>query len=102
MSRLDDIALSIACTYCTAEPGAWCRTAAGARARWLHGARTDPIYFAFSEGIEQGRLGDLEYLVQALQYRREGARWAMDVPLVGLDVLGWLQARLDREKARAS
>lgn len=36
---LQAAALHLACGYCGAQPGAWCRARSGRAARWLHGAR---------------------------------------------------------------
>lgn len=36
---LQAAALRLACDYCGAQPGAWCRARSGRAARWLHEAR---------------------------------------------------------------
>ena len=50
----EELALTYKCEYCTASPGAWCRTGKGAKATALHGCRTNALYTAFGLGYQEG------------------------------------------------
>ena len=95
MSIVHDLALETECGYCGAEAEQWCVTSSGARASWLHGDRTKLIQDAFSAGYCEGQANAYEESASWFQKRREGYRWAMDAPLAGLDVIGWLSDRAD-------
>jgi hypothetical protein len=54
MDWVEELALTYKCEYCTASPGAWCRTGKGAKATALHGCRTSALYSAFGLGYQEG------------------------------------------------
>ena len=58
---MDDYALQVSCGYCGQPAGEWCRTASGARASWLHGARTTPFYDAWRNGYRDGQKDGIDY-----------------------------------------
>lgn len=47
-------ALDLACARCGSAPGQSCRTSSGRVARWPHGARTEPLAYAYGAGYDEG------------------------------------------------
>lgn len=87
MSDLDQLAhLGLACSFCGAQPGEWCRTARplkhepGRRTTFLHDARTRLLWEAWKVGHTSGQAGVYGSLAQRLQARAEGAWWARETP----------------------
>ena len=72
MSALHDLAETIACPFCGAQPGQRCRTQTGRRATYSHVARTGPFYTAWCEGFEEGQ----EDILGALAEAEKGPEWA--------------------------
>lgn len=83
MKELDDLAVEYSCDYCKAGPGQWCETKSGARAEWLHVARSYPVNEAYHLGW-QGEEEEMRARIKSLpedallawrQRLLDGGRW---------------------------
>jgi hypothetical protein len=50
---LDEIALSVPCPFCGAQPDEWCTTKSGEWSSWLHSRRSTPIRDAWGLGYQE-------------------------------------------------
>jgi hypothetical protein len=91
MSSLDQFALTFACSYCSAHANQWCVTKSGKRSTYLHTDRVWLIQKVWSAGHVEGQDMAHRNLAGWLTKKREGYPWAHDAPLVGLDVIDFIE-----------
>lgn len=105
MSEDERLALSYACPYCAAQPGAWCVTRPMAsrgmsqrlrleqtptrRSPWLHADRTRPIMAAWRNGYVAGRGDGHDTALDQAARRAESWSGAYG----GAGVASWLRNR---------
>ena len=75
---INDLAVAhIRCPYCHQPAGQHCITKSGNRATWLHSGRTQPMYLAWVQGLEDGEHDMAHWYLQALQSQQEGQEGEM-------------------------